>query len=316
MKGAFGARRYSEVILSISDGNGGETMARCLLDTGCTKSMILKKFTETKRRIRLSKEDTIQYETYGSKFISSMTASVGFKMIEFEEHKHQTIEYNFQVDETSDPDKQAYDVIIGNDLLWNLGINILFREEEIQWENDKIPLKTIGAVRDKEVCEMLYSMHTDSPLLQEAEERQNKMLDCNYSKVDIDAMVSELDIDDNNKTKLRRTLKRFEKGLFGGGLGCLTTDKKAHVKLKPGAIPYKGRYYNMPKAYEHVARKEILRMVEIGVLKELPWHADSPWAAPSFGVPKKTGDIRIVTDFRELNKWVEVDSVGKQTTHM
>ena len=96
-------------------------------------------------------------------------------MIEFEEHKHQTIEYNFQVDETSDPNKQAYDVIIGNDLLWNLGINILFREEEIQWENDLIPLKTIGAVRDKEICEMLYSMHTYSLLLQEAEERQNKM---------------------------------------------------------------------------------------------------------------------------------------------
>ena len=26
-----------------------------------------------------------------------------------------------------------------------------------------------------------------------------------------------------------------------------------------------------------------------------------------FCVSKKTGDIRIVTDFRELNKWVEVD---------
>ena len=25
------------------------------------------------------------------------------------------------------------------------------------------------------------------------------------------------------------------------------------------------------------------------------------------GFPKKTGDIRIITDFRELNKWVEVD---------
>ena len=42
-------------------------------------------------------------------------------------------------------------------------------------------------------------------------------------------------------------------------------------------------------------------------MKELPWHDDSPWASPSFGIPKKTGDIRIITDFRELNKWVEVD---------
>ena len=94
----------------------------------------------------MSKEDTIQYETYGSKFTSSMTASVGIKMIEFEQHKHQTIKYKFQVDETLDPNKQAYYVIIGNDLSWNLGINILFREEEIQWKDDCIPLKTIGAV--------------------------------------------------------------------------------------------------------------------------------------------------------------------------
>ena len=47
--------------------------------------------------------------------------------------------------------------------------------------------------------------------------------------------------------------------------------------------------------------------MSIGVLKRLPWNDDSPWAAPSFGVPKKTGDIRIVTDFRQLNKWVEID---------
>ena len=49
-------------------------------------------------------------------------------------------------------------------------------------------------------------------------------------------------------------------------------------------------------------------MVSIEVLKELPWHNDSPWAAPSFGVPKKTGDLLIITDFRQLNKWVEVDT--------
>ena len=45
-------------------------------------------------------------------------------------------------------------------------------------------------------------MHTGSPLLQEVEGRQNNMLDCNYSKVDVDAMFSSLDIDDNNKQRL------------------------------------------------------------------------------------------------------------------
>ena len=168
-------------------------------------------------------------------------------------------------------------------------------------------MKEMGSVQDRDFCDMLHSTYTDSPLLQEAEERQDKMMDCNYSKVDIDAMVADLDITDSNKQQLKKTLRKFEDGLFGGGLGTLKNYKPAHIKLKPGASPYKGRYYNLPKGYEYTCKKEIQRMVDIEVLKELPWFDDSPWASPTFGIPKKTGDVWIITDFRELNKWVEVD---------
>ena len=44
-----GARRFSEVILSVLT-DAKEVMARCLLDTGCTKSMILKKITDKKQQ--------------------------------------------------------------------------------------------------------------------------------------------------------------------------------------------------------------------------------------------------------------------------
>ena len=153
-----GARRFSEVILSV-DVDGQEVMARCLLDTGCTKSMILKKFTSKKRRTKLSDKDSIKYLTYGSSFMSSMKASVGFKMVEFESQSNNTIEYQFQVDETSNPDNQLYDVIIGNDLLYNMGVNIMFKEKQIQWNDDKVPLKEMGSVHDKEFYEMLHSMY-------------------------------------------------------------------------------------------------------------------------------------------------------------
>ena len=126
-------------------------MARCLLDTGCTKSMILKKFTSKNRRTKLSDKNSIRYTTYGSSFKSSMTASVGFKMVEFESQSNNTIEYQFQVDETSDPDKQLYDVIIGNDLLYNMGINILFKERQIKWNDDKIPMKEMGSCQDRDM---------------------------------------------------------------------------------------------------------------------------------------------------------------------
>ena len=103
-------------------------MVRCLLDTGCTKSMILKKFPEKKRQTKLSDKDSIKYQAYGSTFKLLMTASVSFKMVVVETQKNNTIKYEFQVDETSDPNNQLYDVIIGNNLLWNIGVNITFKE--------------------------------------------------------------------------------------------------------------------------------------------------------------------------------------------
>ena len=161
---------------------------------------------------------------------------------------------NFQVDETSDPEKQLYGVIIENYLLYNMGVDILFKERQIQWNDDKVSLKNLGLVHDRDMCNM--SMYTNSPLLQEAEEQQHRMMECNYSMVDIDAMVADLDINNSNKEQLRKTLWKFENGLFGGGLGELKNCKPAHIKLKPGAKPFKERYYNLPKAYEYTYKRD------------------------------------------------------------
>lgn len=99
-------------------------------------------------------------------------------------------------------------------------------------------------------------------------------------------MVEELDINRDTKRLLKRTLHKFPE-LFGGGLGELKGVKPASIKLKSGTRPHQGRYYNLPKAYEQPAKKEIERMVAVGVLRKLSWNDDSPRAAPSFVVPKK-----------------------------
>jgi hypothetical protein len=51
--------------------------------------------------------------------------------------------------------------------------------------------------------------------------------------------------------------------------------------------------------------KEILRLVEIGVLEE---DYSSEWPSPSFAIPKKNGSIRIrvVTDFKKLNLFLKL----------
>jgi len=106
-------------------------------------------------------------------------------------------------------------------------------------------------------------------------------------------------LNDKQKEELTRTLEKFLK-LFSGELGTLDIDP-VHIELKPGAVPFHSRAYPVPKAYENPTRKESRRFCDIGVFKEAN---ESQWAAPTFIQPKKTGDIRVLTDFRELNKWI------------
>ena len=151
---------------------------------------------------------------------------------------------------------------------------------------------------------VLYNTHIDSPLIKEMEERADHILNSDYSKVDIAAMVSELEISNDQKKKLQATLEKFPE-LFGGGLGKLKNTKPAWIKLKKGSKPASLPYYNLPKAYLEKAKKEIKQMVKIGVLEKILWYDNSPWSAPTFAVPKKMGDLLLVTNFQKMNACIE-----------
>jgi hypothetical protein len=184
-----------------------------------------------------------------------------------------------------------------------LGTGIRYSDNCIKWEGDTIQMKNLGELQDRKACEMIYNLHTDSPILKEHEERQAAILDANYSKVDIDIMVDELNIEELSKAKVKLTLKKFPT-LCGGGLGRLNIPPVS-IELKKDAKPFQGRYYNIPKAFESSTRKEVDRMCDIDVLRKLTYDDDSPWAAPSFAQIKKTGDVRILTDFRKMNLAIE-----------
>ena len=111
-------------------------------------------------------------------------------------------------------------MIIGTDLMSNEGIDLLFTEGRIRMgssndEHDYIPMKTSGTLSDLKTCNIIYDMHASSVVLREEEERQSKIYGANYSKVDINAMVNNLDIKQDTKRKLTKTLKKFTT-LFGG----------------------------------------------------------------------------------------------------
>ena len=85
-----------------------------------------------------------------------------------------------------------------------MGVKIDFREETLEWNGETLPLKINGALQDKRVCLMLYSMHLNSPILKETEEQVEKILDSDYSKVNIEEMVNGLDISQDSKRELKR----------------------------------------------------------------------------------------------------------------
>jgi hypothetical protein len=71
--------------------------------------------------------------------------------------------------------------------------------------------------------------------------------------------------------------------------------------MDPNCKPIHARAYTVPRSVElqlQRKKKEIVRLVDIGVLEE---DYSSEWASicPSFEIPKKNVTIRVVTDFRK-----------------
>ena len=71
------------------------------------------------------------------------------------------------------------------------------------------------------------------------------------------------------------------------------------MEIKPGQKPYHGKAYSIPHAYEQTLKKEVERLIKIGVLEKC---SDSEWASPTFIIPKKNGTVRFITDLRQVNK--------------
>ena len=86
------------------------------------------------------------------------------------------------------------------------------------------------------------------------------------------------------RNKLLRLLIKY-KELFDSTLGDWQKEPVS-FDLKPGAKPYHGRAFPIPHIHLATLKKEVKRLVELGVLKQQP---TSEWAAQTFIIPKKNG---------------------------
>ena len=84
----------------------------------------------------------------------------------------------------------------------------------------------------------------------------------------------------NEQERLLHILEKIE-SLFDGTLGMWETPP-ANLDLKDDATPMCSRPYPVPRLHEAIFRKEVGRLVKLGVLEEAN---DSEWGAPSFDQP-------------------------------
>jgi hypothetical protein len=184
-----------------------------------------------------------------------------------------------------------------------LGIVLDFKHKIITLDEIELPMRSITELPSSRKKALAFSNNLakskEPKSIEEATQRVVQILDANYKKADLQAIVRDncKHLSSNNQEKLLRLLTEFEP-LFDGTLGAWRTTPVT-FELKEGAKPYHGRTFPIPHFHKETIMKEIKRLIELGVLE---WQPSSEWAAPSFIQAKKNGTVRFLTDFRELNK--------------
>ena len=98
--------------------------------------------------------------------------------------ENKEIDWNCYVDE-SDPDDCLYDLIIGRDLMFELGIDICFSTAEIKWENASIPMVSVDNLNELNIDGFEQELpYSQDPETTDAERIQN-IIESKYCPADL-----------------------------------------------------------------------------------------------------------------------------------
>ena len=171
-------------------------------------------------------------------------------------HDDRMIEWDFHLAD----DLGNYDMIIGRDLLQELGLVIDFKAMEVEWDDARMPMKDITAT-----AATSYHVH-ERGHVDEMSDRVKEILDAKYEKADARSIAREqAHLSKDEQSKLEQLLTKYQT-LFDGTLGRWR-GAPYDIELVEGAKPYHARAYPVPKAYERTLHNEVERLCQVGVLK-------------------------------------------------
>ena len=140
------------------------------MDGGASASIIHESHVN-KNSFIMRKTSANKWSTIAGSFSTSREAEIGLKMPELNVTAH--ISASFHVTTK----KNNYDVILGRDLLRELGIQLDLQNNFIGWQDINLPVKPID-------CNMKthFTIH-DSKKVTNATKRIKKILHANYKKI-------------------------------------------------------------------------------------------------------------------------------------
>ncbi len=265
-----------------------------LLDTGSAKSHVKAELSQFGDVV---KDESLTFRTANGKFNSKLRSDMTITLPEFSRARQ--VSHGFHV--LPENSKLPYDMIIGRDLMRELKMDVIYSDNIVTWDDLKLPMQQVKQNGSWIDMEALFEDTTESEPVKSSMKRLHRILDANYETPDLEKEVAQMTHLNGIQRQLLLTLLTKHEKLFDGKLGEFT-GPPVEIELKPGAKPYHARSFPIPHIHEQTFKKDLDRLVSVGVLTKVN---HSEWAAPAFIVPKKDGRVRFVTDFRRLNKMIK-----------
>jgi hypothetical protein len=253
-----------------------------LLDTGASRSIInqsvLQANIDSGRKLVPSSPRV--FETVGGEISSHGTSMVQFRFSKLKPDA--IVTHRFEVI----PDSKD-GLVIGRDLMNSLGIVIDFKNQTVQWDDATLRVNT---GRDGHAT----TSEVDDPDREFADETK-ELADCAVKPTHL--LPQQLE---GALAQQYLALLEAHASLYDGHLGRMRFDDYV-LPLSPDYKPVHAKPYPIAKIHEEQAKAKIQELINHDVLEQM---YDSEAASPAFFLVKPDGSLRLLVDFRALNKYL------------
>jgi hypothetical protein len=232
---------------------------RVLLDSGSRGELIFMKKGSSKCIFVVKRVFPQSWGTSNGTFIIDRVGNIEISFVEYLASKKVCLQLHI-VENSPGDQAPMYDLIIGTQMMHNLGAKLDFQEKIISINKILLPMRNIADLQLKP--RITRALRGNTCFAQEpistcsTTKGMVKILDAKYEKANLPAIIREncSHLTSSNREKLLSVLLKFE-SLFDGTLGDWKLPPVS-FELKEGMQQYHGRPYPIPHKHKAILMKE------------------------------------------------------------